>query len=97
MMASVLLALLFNSIFGLYFGIHINHLLSAFTGALLFCTFIVYDTQNLASQQFINRKNGHIIAAMTIYLDVLNLFMDILKLFTFLNKNRNKKRHNENR
>lgn len=94
MMVSVLFALLFNSLMGLYFGIHINSLLSAFTGALLFCTFIIYDTQNITNSDNINRKNGHIIAAMSLYLDVLNLFLNILKLLSFIEKRNEKKRQN---
>lgn len=95
MMMSVLMALLFNSLMSLYFGIHINSVLSAFTGALLFCTFIVHDTQNLANQELINRRNGHIIAAMSLYLDVLNLFVNILKLLSFIDKKNQRKRHNK--
>ncbi|XP_058071017.1 protein LIFEGUARD 2-like [Magnolia sinica] len=45
--------------------------------ALLFCGYIVYDTDNLIKRY---SYDEHIVAAISLYLDILNLFMALLQI-----------------
>jgi FtsH-binding integral membrane protein len=47
--------------------------------AVLFCGFIAYDTQRLMRNQAMNDAVGF---ALSIYLDVLNLFLALLRIFS---------------
>ena len=58
--------------------------LYALAGSLIFCIYIIYDTY------LITRKLGYddyIVAAIELYLDILNLFMHILQLFVSASRN----------
>lgn len=92
---SMLWGLIINSIVAYYFGLGLNPTLYAFTSALLFSTFIIVDTQKLVNSPNMNRRNGHIISAMTLYLDIVNLFLDILKILSILNVDKRRKRRKE--
>ena len=91
-MVSMLWSLIINSVLSYYFGLTINSTLYAFTSALLFSAFILVDTQKLVNSPNINRRNGHIISAMSLYIDIVNLFIDILKILSVINDSKRKKR-----
>ncbi|KAG8578013.1 hypothetical protein GDO81_010356 [Engystomops pustulosus] len=52
-------------------------------GALLFCGFIIYDTHLLMHKL---SPEEHILAAINLYLDMINLFLHLLRLLEALNK-----------
>lgn len=54
-------------------------------GALVFCAFIIFDTQMILKRL---SPEDYIIAAINLYLDILNLFIEILRILNHLNKNR---------
>ena len=56
-------------------------LLIASAGAILFSFFILYDTQNIIRGNVTNE----IEAAVSLYLDFLNLFISLLQILGFLN------------
>jgi len=70
----VQLFLPFNSGFELFLGIG---------GAILFSAFIIYDTSVIMHQM---SPEEYIIAAITLYLDILNLFLSILRILNSLNQ-----------
>lgn len=49
----------------------------AWGGALLYCGFIIFDTWRL---HFVLRADEYIFAAINLYLDILNLFMYVLRI-----------------
>ncbi|MBN3313590.1 LFG4 protein, partial [Atractosteus spatula] len=53
-------------------------------GALLFCGFIVYDTHLLMHKL---SPEEHILASINLYLDILNLFLHILRILDSMKKN----------
>eukprot|EP00746_Dinoflagellata_sp_MGD_P016037 gnl/MRDRNA2_/MRDRNA2_135986_c0_seq1.p1 gnl/MRDRNA2_/MRDRNA2_135986_c0~~gnl/MRDRNA2_/MRDRNA2_135986_c0_seq1.p1 ORF type:complete len:219 (-),score=36.93 gnl/MRDRNA2_/MRDRNA2_135986_c0_seq1:11-586(-) len=74
------------SIFGM-FGIHIPHAYTLYSliGLVIFVFYIIFDTQMM-----IGEYNGHKVqfgiddyvpAALQLYLDIINLFLNLLKLF----------------
>eukprot|EP00992_Anisonema_acinus_P011909 TRINITY_DN7764_c0_g1_i3.p1 TRINITY_DN7764_c0_g1~~TRINITY_DN7764_c0_g1_i3.p1 ORF type:complete len:264 (-),score=85.83 TRINITY_DN7764_c0_g1_i3:70-819(-) len=71
-----LLGLLAVGFFSMLFGFQLSWLYSFF-GALLFCGFILYDTWK-ASERY--GCDDYVIAAVELYLDIVNLFLYILSL-----------------
>lgn len=59
----------------------------ALAGALIFSLYIVYDTQIIISgnHRYAITEDEHIFAALTLYLDIINLFLYILELLGALN------------
>jgi len=68
-----------------------NSLLSGFVGALIFCGYILYDTWRI-QKQF--SYDDYIGATIEIYLDVVNLFLHILKFLIAMQEDKNKKKKN---
>ena len=51
-------------------------------GALLFCIFLIYDTQLILGQgQFSYSLDDAYLASIQLYLDVINIFLYILSIF----------------
>ncbi|XP_073411543.1 protein lifeguard 4 [Dendrobates tinctorius] len=67
----------------LFFYSETIELVMAAGGALLFCGFIIYDTHLLMHKL---SPEEHILAAINLYLDIINLFLHLLRLLQALNK-----------
>ncbi|KAJ0037091.1 hypothetical protein NL108_018102 [Boleophthalmus pectinirostris] len=80
---SGLLILIVASFFGLFFQSDVSELLFSGAGAFLFCGFIVYDTFLLMKQL---SPEEHILASINLYLDIINLFLHLLRLLDALKK-----------
>lgn len=74
----MLVALLFSGIIASLFGFNVNTLYATL-GAVLFCAFIVIDTQLIMNRL---GYGDYIIASIELYLDILNLFLFILQLLS---------------
>ena len=57
--------------------------LSAAAGAGLFCLFIIYDTHLVMKKL---NPEEYILAAINLYLDILNLFLEILRIMGEANR-----------
>lgn len=66
-----------------------NSLLSGFVGALVFCGYILYDTWRI-QKQF--SYDDYIGATIEIYLDIVNLFLHILKFLISMQGDKDKKK-----
>uniref|UniRef100_K7FCR7 Transmembrane BAX inhibitor motif containing 4 n=1 Tax=Pelodiscus sinensis TaxID=13735 RepID=K7FCR7_PELSI len=75
--------LILSSILRLFFYSETIELLFAAVGALLFCGFIIYDTHLLMHRL---SPEEYILAAINLYLDIINLFLHLLRLLEALNK-----------
>lgn len=87
-----LTALFIWGISSLIVGIQIGNLY-ALVGSIIFCGYILYDTHKIIHTL---SHDDYVSAAIHLYLDVLNLFLDLLKLLKYLdslkaNKNEKKK------
>ena len=60
------------------FGYHQSFLHGAF-GALLFSGYIIYDTYNIMNRM---GPDDWVMACVELYLDVINLFLSILEIFS---------------
>jgi len=67
----------------LFFYSETVELVFAAAGALLFCGFIIYDTHLLMHKL---SPEEYILAAINLYLDIINLFLHLLRLLEAFNK-----------
>ncbi|XP_048882770.1 protein lifeguard 4 [Brienomyrus brachyistius] len=81
---SVLWVLIIASFMRLFFYNETVELVFAGAGALLFCGFIIYDTHLIMHQL---SPEEHILASINLYLDIINLFLHILRILESLKKN----------
>uniref|UniRef100_A0A3B3QFI8 Transmembrane BAX inhibitor motif containing 4 n=1 Tax=Paramormyrops kingsleyae TaxID=1676925 RepID=A0A3B3QFI8_9TELE len=81
---SVLWVLIIASFMRLFFYNETVELVFAGAGALLFCGFIIYDTHLIMHQL---SPEEHILASINLYLDIINLFLHILRILDSMKKN----------
>ncbi|KAM4882554.1 protein lifeguard 4 [Thomomys bottae] len=65
-----------------FYSATVELILSA-VGALLFCGFIIYDTHSLMHKL---SPEEYVLAAISLYLDVINLFLHLLRFLEAVNK-----------
>lgn len=89
MLLSLLFALMFTSIIGIFWHSKTLDLVIAGVGGLLFSVYIVYDVQLVAGGDRQNQLSAddYILAAINIYTDIINLFIYILRLVDALQSN----------
>lgn len=78
------LGLLLLGLMGLIFRLHMLQVLYACVGAVLFSGYIVYDTQMVVAGKHQEKKfslDDYALAALSIYMDVVRVFMFILRMF----------------
>jgi protein lifeguard len=56
----------------------------SFVGAVLFSLFLIFDTQQMMTQL---SPEEYILATINLYMDILNLFLYILRILNELNRN----------
>ncbi|XP_036156220.1 protein lifeguard 4 isoform X2 [Myotis myotis] len=74
---AVLWILCLSGILRLFFYSETVELVVAAVGALLFCGFIIYDTHSLMHRL---SPEEYVLAAINLYLDIINLFLHLLRL-----------------
>nr|CDS33079.1 transmembrane BAX inhibitor motif containing [Hymenolepis microstoma] len=72
-----LLALLVGGISNVFFASPAIHLAISIFGSILFSFFLIFDTQMIMQRY---SPEEYIVAAITLYLDILNLFLYILRI-----------------
>ncbi|NXW29257.1 LFG4 protein, partial [Phaetusa simplex] len=75
--------LIFSGFLRLFFYSETIELVCAAAGALVFCGFIIYDTHLLMHKL---SPEEYILAAINLYLDIINLFLHLLRLLEAFNK-----------
>jgi FtsH-binding integral membrane protein len=77
-----LLAVIVASVVGIFLEATIIHLVLSAATALLFSGFVLYDIQRLRNAE--GTQYDAVLLAVSIYLDIFNLFLAILRLFGIL-------------
>ncbi|XP_028388289.1 protein lifeguard 4 [Phyllostomus discolor] len=80
---AVLWILCLSGILKLFFYSETMELVVAAVGALLFCGFIIYDTHSLMHRL---SPEEYILASISLYLDIINLFLHLLRFLEAVNK-----------
>uniref|UniRef100_A0A4W6ELU0 Transmembrane BAX inhibitor motif containing 4 n=1 Tax=Lates calcarifer TaxID=8187 RepID=A0A4W6ELU0_LATCA len=75
--------LIIASFMRFFFNSESTELVLAGAGALVFCGFIIYDTHLLMKQL---SPEEHILASINLYLDIVNLFLHILRVLDSMKK-----------
>ncbi|NWI40623.1 LFG4 protein, partial [Picathartes gymnocephalus] len=75
--------LIFSGFLRLFFYSETIELVFAAAGALLFCGFIIYDTHLLMHKL---SPEEYILASINLYLDIINLFLHLLRFVEAFNK-----------
>lgn len=78
-----LLILLVAGLFSFFFHSDTTELVLSSAGAFLFCGFIIFDTFVLMKQL---SPEEHVVASINLYLDIINLFLHLLRLLDSLKK-----------
>jgi len=81
MLFITLLVVIGASILNIFLHLPMLHLIISAVSAILFSFFILYDTQNIIK----GNVSSEIEAAVSLYLDFLNLFVSLLNLLGFMN------------
>ncbi|CAL8386590.1 unnamed protein product [Boreogadus saida] len=81
---AALLILIVGGVMRMFFNNETTELLFACAGALVFCGFIIYDTHLLMHQL---SPEEHILASINLYLDIINLFIHLLRILDSMKKN----------
>lgn len=76
-LACSLWGMVFGGFLSVFLGIAVVDSALAWFGAIVFCGYILYDTDRLATKL---GYDDYIVAACELYLDIINLFMYILKI-----------------
>eukprot|EP00966_Prymnesium_polylepis_P030796 716847-Prymnesium_polylepis.2 len=74
---SMLWLMIFWGIFQMYFRSPLSEAIYGFVGSVLFCGFILYDTHRVCK---VYGYDDYIVAAIELYLDIINLFLYLLRL-----------------
>lgn len=78
-----LLALILVGLVGLFFPMPAMQLALAFMGVLIFSGYILYDTSRIIQ----GGETNYIMATIDLYLDILNLFLNLLRLVSAFSSN----------
>ncbi|RDD42829.1 Protein lifeguard 4 [Trichoplax sp. H2] len=78
---SILWMLIVAGFLQLFFKSEAADMVLAIGGALLFCAFIIFDTQLILKRL---SPEDYIIAAINLYLDIINLFIELLRILNHL-------------
>nr|XP_002130837.1 protein lifeguard 4-like [Ciona intestinalis] len=80
---SGLMVLIGAGIIGMFFHSDKFELMCASAGALLFCLFIIFDTHMIMRRV---SPEDYLIASISLYLDVINLFLETLRILSKLQR-----------
>ncbi|VDD76670.1 unnamed protein product [Mesocestoides corti] len=81
---ALLMAVFLGGITNVFFGSPAIHLALSIAGAFIFACLLIFDTQ-MIMQRF--SAEEYIAASITLYLDILNLFLYILRILQATNNN----------
>ena len=70
-----------TSIVNMFIGSNTFNLIITIISAIIFIAYIMYDMNKIEMLTSINEDAGPIYAAFQLYLDFINLFIDLLRLF----------------
>lgn len=76
-----LIIMVVASIIGLFFQSPIFHLVISSVSALVFTGYILYDVSNVVN----GREDNYVMAALGIFLDIIGLFVNLLRILSILN------------
>ena len=80
---TMLMCLILFGIFSMFFTVPMSNLIYSVSGSFIFSLFIIYDTQMIVGgkhRKIQFRENDTILAATSLYLDIINMFIFLLDI-----------------
>lgn len=99
-MVSALMALTIGSLVSIFYRGEFFNFVLAIGGAAVFSMYIIYDLQMIIGDRKLNiSPEEYIFAALNLYVDIIRIFMELLKILRYLNEasanqQQNKKKRN---
>ena len=79
---TALIVLIFASILEIFFPIPLLRLLLIYFSLMIFSIYLIYDVQLVIGDRGKKfSEDDYILAALNIYLDIVNIFLELLKIF----------------
>lgn len=99
MMVSVLMALTVGSVISLFYRGEFFSFILSVGAAAAFSMYIIYDLQTIMGDKTLSiSPEEYIFASLNLYVDIIRIFMELLKILRYMNENsqneRNKKKRN---
>lgn len=99
MLVSAIMALTVGSLISIFYRGEFFMLLLSIGGAVVFSMYIVYDLQMIMGDRALSiSAEEYIFAALTLYVDIVRIFMELLKILRYINEqnqsNQRKKKRN---
>lgn len=99
MLVSLVMALTIGSLISIFYRGEFFMLLLSIGGAAVFSMYIVYDLQMIMGDRTLSiSAEEYIFAALTLYVDIVRIFMELLKILRYINEqnqsNQRKKKRN---
>lgn len=96
---SAIMALSIGSLVSIFYRGEFFNFILACAGAAVFSMYIIYDLQMIVGDKKLKiSEEEYIFAALNLYVDIIRIFMEMLKILRYLNENSNsnnkKKRNN---
>lgn len=90
MMISALMALSIGSLVSIFYRGEFFNFILAVGGAAVFSMYIIYDLQMIVGDRKLKiSEEEYIFAALNLYVDIIRIFMELLKILRYLNENSN--------
>jgi len=87
MMFSMIMALSIGSLVGIFYRGEFFNFVLAVGGAGVFSMYIIYDLQMIMGDRKLNiSPEEYIFAALNLYVDIIRIFMELLKILRYLNE-----------
>ena len=101
MMISVLMALSVGSLVSMFYRGEFFNFVLAIGGAAVFSMYIIYDLQMMLGDRKLSiSPEEYIFASLNLYVDIIRIFMELLKIIRYLNEasanQQGKKKRNTN-
>lgn len=98
-MMSMIMALSIGSLVSIFYRGEFFNFILACAGAAVFSMYIIYDLQMIMGDRKLSiSPEEYIFAALNLYVDIIRIFMEMLKILRYLNENsqnqQNKKKRN---
>ena len=98
MFASALMALMLGSLVSIFYRGEFFNFMLAVGGAAIFSMYIVYDLQLIMGDKTLSiSPEEYIFASLNLYVDIMRIFLELLKILRYLNENSNQNQREKKR
>lgn len=96
-MMSLIMALSVGSLVSIFYRGEFFNFILACGGAVVFSVYIIYDLQMICGDRKLKiSEEEYIFAALNLYVDIIRIFMELLKILRYLNENSNQQKKKRN-